>query len=44
MTQVRLDLNSRENAKVERLRALWGLKSKVKAIKKAITDTREETK
>jgi hypothetical protein len=36
MTEIRIKLSPRENAKAERLRALWGLKSKEKAIKKAV--------
>lgn len=36
MKNIRLKLTPKENAKVERLRALWGLKSKEMAIKYAI--------
>jgi len=41
MTHIRVKLTNRENAKAERLRRLWGLKSKEKAIKKAIVEVEE---
>ncbi len=44
MTNIRINLNQRENAKVERLRRLWGLKSKEKAIRKAVSCVSEPNK
>ena len=41
MTEIRIKLSPKENAKVKRLRALWGLKSKEMAIKTAITHVPE---
>lgn len=41
MVAVKVDLNLRENAKIGRLMALYGVKSKEKAIKKAIMQIRE---
>lgn len=44
MVLVQLDLDSEENAIVEKLKAAWGLKDKKEAIKKLLRSTHVENK